>query len=111
MKHLIASFIAATTLTANASNFQEMAYGRVLSVEPLIQTIYHRVPQQSCSVTTEGNRQIERCQNYSDRVFNQRVTGYLVKFEYRDTIQTLVMKRDPGSHVALKVVTTLYVLE
>ena len=111
MKHLIASFIAATTLTANATNYQEMAQGRVLSVEPLMQTTYHRVPQQSCSITIEGDRQIERCQNYSDRVFNQRVTGYRVKFEYRDTVQTLIMKRDPGSHVALKVVTTLYVLE
>ena len=111
MKHLIAGFVAVFALTANASNFQEMAQGRVLSVEPLTQTVFHRVPQQSCSVTIEGDRQVERCQNYTDRVFNQRITGYRVKFEYRDTVQTLIMKRDPGSHVALKVVTTLYVLE
>lgn len=111
MKHLIAGFVAAFALTANATNFQEMAQGRVLSVEPMLSTIYHRVPQQSCTVTTEGQRQIEKCQNYTDKVFSQRVTGYQVKFEYRGSVQTLIMARDPGSHVALKVVTTLYVLE
>lgn len=113
MKHLITSIIAAFSITAHAtsSNFEEMAYGRVLSVEPLTQTIYHRVPQQTCNVVIEGERQTEQCRNYTDRVYNQRITGYRVKFEYKDTVQTVVMRRDPGSHVTMKAVTRIYVLE
>jgi len=110
MKKLIATFLATASLTAYA-NFEELVYGKVLSVEPLVQTTYHRVPQQSCNITIEGERQIERCKNYTDQIFNQRITGYRVKFEYRDSVQTVIMRRDPGSHVTIKSVTKLYVLE
>lgn len=110
MKKLLVALSIVSSGLVHA-NMEEMVYGRVLSVEPLTQTVYHRVPQQSCSVTVEGERQIERCKNYTDRMYNQHITGYRVKFEYKDSVQTVVMKRDPGSHVTMKAVTRLYVLE
>ena len=76
MKNFIAAALASIALTANASNYQELVHGKVLSVEPLTQTVYHRVPQQSCAITVEGERQIERCKNYTDKVKTYFVCFY-----------------------------------
>lgn len=112
MKKQILSLLACSLLigTANA-DFEEMVHGKVLTVEPLTQTVYHRVPQQTCSVTQIQDRQIEKCQNYYDSVYHQKITGYRVKFEYRGTVQTVVLRNDPGAHVSMRSVTKLYVLE
>jgi uncharacterized protein YcfJ len=114
MKKFIATLASAITMSsaiASPYNLEQLVSGKVVTVEPLTQTTYHRVPQQSCNVTTFDGRYIEQCRTYQDRIYTQRVVGYKVQFEYNGGIHNVVLKNDPGSHVRIRLVTQFYVLE
>lgn len=111
MKKLLACFFAGLSMTSAYANFEELVYARVVTVEPLTQTVYHRVPQTSCTVIETNGTQTRNCQTYQDNVYNQRITGYRVKFEYKGGIHTVLMKTDPGHQVTLKAVTRIYAME
>lgn len=93
------------------ANFEELVYAKVVSIEPLTQTIYHRVPQTSCTVIETNGTQTRNCQTYQDNAYSQRITGYRVRFEFKGGIHTVLMKNDPGHQVTLKAVTRIYAME
>lgn len=91
--------------------YESVEHARVVSIEPIQSTTYHRVPKTTCSTRVENSMITERCSSYQDNMFTTRTTGYKVMFEYRGTTRSVMMKHDPGSHVTIKVVTNVFVLE
>lgn len=108
---ILASTFAMSSSIASPYNLEKIVSGRVVTVEPLTQTTYHRVPKQSCNVTSFDGKYIEQCRTYEDRMYTQRIVGYKVQFEYGGGIHSVVLKSDPGSHVTIRLVTQFYVLE
>jgi len=118
MKKILSACLATLVISpAISGTFEEVVSARVTMVEPMTHTIYHRVPKQSCTVTqsvpTNGGdaRLVERCSTYQDQIFNQRISGYKVTFEYKGTHRQVIMNYDPGKNVMIKLVTQMYVLE
>lgn len=61
--------------------------------------------------STPQTRMVERCTNYHDREYFNRITGYNVTFEYNGQLRTARMNRDPGHTITLKAVTRVYAVE
>lgn len=101
----------ATAQSRISDSYEDVEHARVVSIEPIRSTTYHRVPKTSCTTRTESSMITERCSSYQDNIFTSRTTGYKVMFEYRGTLRSVMMKHDPGAHVTLKVVTNVFVLE
>jgi uncharacterized protein YcfJ len=118
MRTFIALFVA-TSLVGCASArsighsdaYEHVERAPVTMIEPQKTTTYHRVPMQSCGTRVENSRITERCTTYNDSMYTTRITGYKITFEYRGTLRTVMMAYDPGSHVNIKVVTNVFVLE
>ena len=91
--------------------YESVEHAKVVAIEPIKTTTYHRVPKTSCTTKLENGMITERCNSYQDAVYTSRTTGYKVMFEYRGTTRSVLMQSDPGSHVTLKIVTNVYVLE
>lgn len=94
-----------------SSVYDQFVQARVVTIEPIRSTTYHRAPKTSCTTVVIDDRITERCHTYQDNIYSSRIEKYKVTFEYRGIHRTVIMRHDPGTHVNLKVVTNVYVLE
>jgi len=105
MKLLIAAVLATAASFASANEIVEHDYAKVVSVTTLTRTSYNVIPRTTCS--PHG----DRCTTYHDREYYNIITGYSVTIEYGGQLRTVRLDRAPGSHVPVKVVKRIFVIE
>lgn len=94
-----------------SSVYDQFVQAKVVVIEPIRRTTYHRGPKTTCSTVIIDEKITERCHTYQDNIYSSKIENYKVTFEYKGIHRTVIMRHDPGSHVNLKVVTNVYVLE